>query len=168
MLIRVLLASLVLAIAACSTVPIYQPASDRNDFGYSEQQIEPERYRVTYNGDDSTSQASVENFLLYRMAEITLEQDYDYFKVINMNTECHTEYHTTVDQDCPGGSEYGQMFPYCGYGYICNPSGTLQETKRYEAVAFMTLHHGEPPVGEDLAYAAREVEEQLRDQIVRE
>ncbi len=75
MLMRALITSLALAIAACATVSLYQPATDQNEFGYSEQKIEPDRYRVTYYGDDSTAQASAENFLLYRMAEITLEQD---------------------------------------------------------------------------------------------
>ncbi len=168
MLVRGFTAVVALMIAACTSVPVYQPVTDESGFGYSQQKIEENRYRVSYNGDASTPQNAVEDFLLYRMAEITLEQEYDYFQVINMGTECHTEYHSTIDQPCPTGGDYGQMFPYCGYGYICNPSGTLQETKRYEAIAFMTLHHGNPPEDEALAFSARDLEESLRAKIIRE
>lgn len=159
---------LALVMAGCASVPIYEPALDKNDFGYSDQRIEENRYRVSYNGDASTPRATVENYLLYRMSEITLEQDYDYFKVINTDTECHTEYHTTGDEPCPRGSQYGPAFPYCGYGYVCNPSQTIHETKRYEAVAHMTLHKGEKPIDDAHAFSARDVRENLQDTIIRE
>ncbi len=94
--IRTLLAAIfVIGVAACTSTPIYEAAQDQNDFGYSDQKIEENRYRVTYNGDASTSRSTVENFLLYRMSEITLENGFDYFKVLDTDTECHTEYRAT-------------------------------------------------------------------------
>jgi len=161
-------AILALAIVGCATAPIYEPAQDQNDFGYSEQKIEENRYRVSYNGDASTSRATVENFLLYRMSEITLEQGFDYFKVLDTDTECHTEYHTTGDEPCPRATNYGPSFPYCGYGYVCNPTQTIRETKRYEAVAFMTIHTGDKPSEDAHAFSARVVRDNLQGQIVRE
>lgn len=157
-----------LVIASCASVPIYERAEDLNDFGYSDQKIEENRYRVSYNGDASTPRAMVENYLLYRMSEITLEQDYDYFKVIDTDTECHTEYRTMADEPCTHSNVYSPMFPYCGFGYVCNPSQTIREIKRYEAVASMTLHNGEKPAEDPYAFSAQAVQENLRDQIVRE
>ncbi len=60
-------------LAGCATQPVYQ-AVNGSDFGYLDQKIEDDRYRVSYNGSPSTPRATVENFLLYRMAEITLAQ----------------------------------------------------------------------------------------------
>lgn len=157
-----------LSIAGCSSTPIYERAEDLNDFGYSEQKIEENRYRVSYNGDASTPRALVENYLLYRMAEITLEQDYDYFKVIDTDTECHTEYETLGDEPCTRANSYAPMFPYCGFGYVCNPSQTIRETKRYEAVASITLHNREKPTEDPHAFSAQAVHENLSDEIVRE
>jgi hypothetical protein len=161
-------ATLALVVTGCSTVPIYERAEDPNDFGYSDQKIEENRYRVSYNGNASTSRAMVENYLLYRMAEITLEQDYDYFKVIDADTDCHTEYKTIGDEPCTHANVNASMFPYCGFGYVCNPSQTIRETKRYEAVASMTLHNGDKPSDDPYAFSAQAVQENLRDQIERE
>ena len=158
---------LALAIVACSSVPIYEPARSQSDFGYSDQKLEENRFRVSYNGTASTPRATVENFLLYRMSEITLEQDHDYFKVIETDTECHTEYRTIDDEPCPRGERYAPMFPYCGFGYVCNPAHTIKETKRYEAVAYITLHLGEKPAEDPYAFSARAVQDNLQSQIVR-
>ncbi|MEL7031609.1 MAG: hypothetical protein AAGL97_04395 [Pseudomonadota bacterium] len=157
-----------LLIVGCASTPIYERAEDLNDFGYSDQKIEENRYRVSYNGDASTPRAMVENYLLYRMSEITLEQDYDYFKVIDTDTECHTEYETLGDQPCTRANASAPMFPYCGFGYVCNPSQTIRETKRYEAVASITLHNGEKPAEDPHAFSALAVQENLRDEILRE
>ena len=157
-----------LAIASCASGPIYERAEGLNDFGYSDQMLEENRYRVSYNGDASTPRAMVENYLLYRMSEITLEQDYDYFKVVDTDTECHTEYEAIGDEPCTRASAYAPMFPYCGFGYVCNPSQTIRETKRYEAVASITLHNGEKPADDPHAFSAQAVQENLSDQIVRE
>ncbi len=161
-------AFMAVAIAACTSVPIYEAAQDHSDFGYSDQKIEENRYRVAYNGDASTPRSTVENFLLYRMSEITLDNGFDYFKVLDTDTECHTEYRATSDETCPQASRYGPMFPYCGLGYVCNPSQTIKETKRYEAVAHVTLHKGEKPEDDAYAFSAREVQQNLRDEIARE
>ena len=157
-----------LSIAGCESVPIYERAESLNDFGYSDQKIEDNRYRVSYNGDASTPRAMVEDYLLYRMSEITLEQDYDYFKVIDTDTECHTEYEMRGDEPCTRTNAYAPRFPYCGFGYVCNPSQTIRETKRYEAVASITLHDGDKPEEDPHAFSAQAVQENLGDQIVRE
>jgi len=161
-------AFLAFGIAACASVPVYEAAQDQNDFGYAEQKIETGKYRVSYNGDASTPRATVENFLLYRMSEITLDNGYDYFKVIETDTECHTEYRTKDLEPCLHRSGYGPMFPYCGYGYVCNPSQAISETKRYEAVAFITLHMGEKPESDAYTFSARSVQESLQADLVRD
>jgi len=155
-----------LGIAGCSTTPVYQ-AANGTSFGYVDQKIEDDRYRVSYNGSTSTPRATVENFLLYRMAEITLAQGYDYFRVLETDTECHTKYiETGTSEPCSYYRAYGARFPYHGYGYSCDSDRHVYESKRYEAVAFISLHKGEKPTDDPFAFDARNVSSNLANQIV--
>lgn len=63
---------LVLAgVTACTTATPYQPATLNHPAagGYSDQQIEANRSRVTFAGNSMTSRQTVETFLLYRAAQ---------------------------------------------------------------------------------------------------
>ena len=67
-----LLSGLVLLgmLAGCAQPTPYQPATE--GYGHSEQQIEDNRYRVSFAGNDLTPADTVQNYLLYRAAELTL------------------------------------------------------------------------------------------------
>ena len=56
-------------------------------YGYSEQQIEDNRYWVRFAGNQRTPAATVQNYWLYRIAELTLDHGYDYFTVVDRNLE---------------------------------------------------------------------------------
>ncbi|MDJ0921552.1 MAG: hypothetical protein QNI84_10520 [Henriciella sp.] len=156
-----------LGLVACATTPVYEAADNPNDFGYTEQRIEDDRYRVSYNGDSSTPRATVENFLLYRMSEITLNNGYDHFKVLETDTECHTEYRSTDTRPCSYHVRYDTRFPYRSYGFLCDPTRTFEESKRYESVAFITLHRGDKPDNDPYTFSASVVKENLESQIDR-
>ena len=71
---------------ACATATPYQPAvSDR--YGFEEQRIESNRVRITFRGNSVTDRETVETYLLYRAAELTLQNGQDYFIVANRDTE---------------------------------------------------------------------------------
>ena len=83
--------ALVGVLVACGGAPTpYQPAAD--GYGYSEQRIEDNRYRVTFAGNDLTKADTVQNYLLYRAAEVTLDSGYDYFTVVDRNLDRSTRY----------------------------------------------------------------------------
>jgi opacity protein-like surface antigen len=69
------------ALGACQTATVYQPASARAAVGYTEQRIEPGRYRVTFQGGGGAPAAQVSDYALLRAAEITLREGYDWFRV---------------------------------------------------------------------------------------
>ena len=80
-----LVAALGLVLAACAGKPTpYQPA--QGGFGYSEQQTEENRYRVSFAGNSATSRQTVEDYLLYRAAELTVQTGHDWFQVVDRNT----------------------------------------------------------------------------------
>ena len=49
--------------------------------GFSEQQIEDNRYPVQFAGNCLTDRKTVETYLLYRAAELTRQNGYDHFRV---------------------------------------------------------------------------------------
>jgi len=69
-----------LALAACETATSYQPATSPTAVGYTEQRIEPGRYRVTFQGGEGPPQ-QVQDYVLLRAAEITVRDGYDWFRV---------------------------------------------------------------------------------------
>ena len=71
-------------LGACTTATPYQPniSGQKVQGGYSEQQVEPDRFRVTFSGNSLTSRETVEGYLLYRAAELTVQQGYDWFEIV--------------------------------------------------------------------------------------
>ncbi len=78
---------LLAALAACATPPTYVRAAGPNAPGYSEQQIESNRFFVTYRAASSADQRLVEDFALLRAADLTLQQGKDWFIVDRRTTD---------------------------------------------------------------------------------
>ena len=156
-----------LLLAACGTPTPYQPVSDGH--GYADQPLETDRYRVTFSGNSLTSRETVENYLLYRAAEVTLERGFDYFVIAEDDVERNTRYRTTFSGvGAPFGSVYGygSRFgsPFFGGGLS---TATSRPINSYEAYANILLRRGEKPVNNPEAYDARDVLARLDPTIVR-
>src|SRR5690606_16005552 len=74
-----------LVATACSTPTPYQSADKRGN-GFSDTKIQSNRFRVSFKGNEKTKRETVENYLLYRAAEITQDQGQDYFVVDDKDT----------------------------------------------------------------------------------
>lgn len=151
-------------LAACGTPTAYQPAS--KGLGYAEQAIEDDRYRVTFAGNSLTTRETVETYLLYRAAEVTLERGYDHFLVVDEETERSTTYHSTIT-----GLGGHRAFHSYHYGYPFGISGigtaTVRPRDRYTAFANIVMRDGPKPVDDPVAYDARDVLERLGPTIIR-
>jgi hypothetical protein len=159
-----------LALAACATSTPYGPASESNPYGFSDQRIEDNRYRIVFRGNSSTTRETVETFLLYRAAELTVQNGFDYFIVSEQDTETSKRYSTTPSPAFYGRYYYGYgpyccAFPYYAYGWgwgLPYDDYTTREYTRYTAIAFVTMHKGTKPADNPQAFDARSVMDNLR------
>lgn len=156
------------ALGACSSGPTpYQPAAGY-ERGYSEQKIENDRYRISFKGNSLTGRETVENYMLYRAAELTLQSGYDTFTVVSRDTDRDRDVRRT-------GGYYGSRLSYMyfspRYGWIgaWDPFWTpsrYEEVTRYEAYAEIVMSRG--PKGSDPnAFDARQVSQNLSASIQR-
>jgi hypothetical protein len=173
------------AMAGCETETPYQPLAPGQAVsgGYSDVKLEADRWRVSFQGNSLTSRQTVENDLLYRAAELTLAQGYDWFEMVNRDTDKHTE--TYVDPLGPVGpiGPYGYGWrPYWryyggGFGWrgwdpfwgdpFWADRVDVQTIEKYEASAEIVMGHGSKPAGDRRAFNAREVTANLSGHLVR-
>jgi hypothetical protein len=144
-----------LALAACATATPYQPLGTRGSSGgFAEQRIEANRYRVVFAGNDYTSRQRVENYLLYRAAELTVANGYDGFTIVRRDTDKNVD---TQVYGSPGYGPYGYWRPswrYYGgrYGWrswdpwfgdpYWGDRIDVRTVQRYEAMAEIVMFRG--------------------------
>ncbi len=174
-------ASLGAGLAACETATPYQPLTPGNATagGYAEQKINDDLWRVTFSGNSLTGRETVEKYLLYRAAELTVNQGFDWF----VDTHRATDKKTTLEADpfygAGFGASYGWGFrPYWRYrggfgwrtydpwlgGPFWADQYRVEQINRYEASAEVRMGHGAKPEG---AVDARQVLGNLGPTIVR-
>jgi hypothetical protein len=170
----------VLALAGCASPTPYQPirSASSSQGGYSETQIDRDYWRVNFRGNSLTSRETVEGYLLYRAAELTLQQGNDWFEVYSRDVE------HTVRQEPARSGFYDPWYGYSTWrprwSYYNRPLGwrswdpywgdpffDTREVERYEATAEIAMHRGSPPRDDRRAFNAREVIDRLGPKIER-
>lgn len=148
----------VLLLAACASATPYQPMDRGN--GYSEQKLESNRYRIEFHGNSSTPRETVENYLLYRAAELTLNNGYDWFSVAALGANAEQK-RSSVGFSV-GGFSLGSRG---GFG-VGVGTGTGNDPE-YQGSALVTMGKGRKPEGDVQAYEAREIKANLESRIAR-
>lgn len=179
-----LAATAALSLAGCSTMTPYQPAvpGQHPSGGYSEASLGAGRYSVTFAGNSLTARDRVEGYLLYRAAELTVRDGYDWFLIVDRLTE--RDAYTYAEPDPfyrPWyGNGYGYWRPwwrysrrgswdswYPGRGRFWADTVSLTTVERFEAHAEIVLRRGPIPAGEERAFDARQVMRDLGPTIER-
>ncbi len=151
-------------VATCATPTPYQPAAQNG--GYAEKMLEPNRYRISFFGNSLTSREQVEDYLLYRAAELTVEQGGDYFVVVERDTDTDVRYRTTYEDPWPYyGGYYGYRYRYPYYVGAFRDSYTQQIT-RYTATADVVVYKGQK-TDNPQAYDARAIMQNLGPGVIR-
>jgi hypothetical protein len=164
----VLLTAVVL-LAGCATATPYQPAT--NGYGYWDQQIEEDRYLIIFAGNSVTSRRTVDTYLLYHAAEVTLATGHDWFVITDRDMDAATRYSGWVDSSPgfgfgpgwwgPGGGSFGGFGFGMGFGTV-----SAYPITRYTAQATIVVFSGEKPADNINAYDARDVIDRLRPTVV--
>jgi hypothetical protein len=146
-----------LALAACSTPTVFQPAASPGAVGYSELRIEPGRYRVFFRGGSGASPDQVMDLALMRAADLTLADGFDWFQVVDrFVTGSGGGSGPQVGLGVGGGSWGGSTATSVGVGTSFNLGGGPQ----LQAAIEITMGHGSKPPNLD-AYDARAVRQNL-------
>lgn len=157
-------------LAACASQPDYRPASAAGGEGYSSQQIESNRYRVSYTGDEHQSAQTVRDYALLRAAELTMEEGGDWFEVLRSETAGDTETRTRFEnRGFETRTAYRTDCGLLGCTTRAEPVTTFGGTDRVEETQTVfdhsmeiVIHEGEKPAGNPAAYHAAETAANLR------
>jgi hypothetical protein len=175
---------LTLGLSACETATPYQPLErgSQASGGFTDQKLDTDHFKVTFNGNTLTSRGTVESYLLYRAAELTVAQGYDWFETVDRHTERDKRTYIDSDPFYGPGYAYGYFRPYWsfygrGYGWrawgpfwgdpFWGDTATVSTVEKFEASAEIAMHHGPKPLGDAKALDAREVMANLGPKIMR-
>lgn len=174
-------ALLALVASACTTPTPYQPLASGGSSpgGYSDQQIEANRFRVSFAGNSMTSRETTETYLLYRAAQLTVERGFDWFVMADRNTEKRSNTYVTQPFSPGPYGFWGPSWRYRGRGFgwrswdpywgdpFWGSSVDVQTVDRYEATAEIVAGRGPKPQDNMRAFDARAVLTNLAPRIQR-
>ena len=149
-----------LALAACAAPPTpYQPRVD--GLGYAEQQLDSRTWRVEFVGNTVTPRETVDNYLLYRAAEIMLFGGYDTFVILEKDIERNVDYRGYGGYGPSFGASvfHSRRFGY-GLGGSYGPEGYYARVS-YAGYVTVRTHQGGPVPAGAVVYNARELVQQL-------
>ena len=179
-------ASCSLMLAGCMTETAYRPATGKGFYrtGYSDRQVEANRFLVTFAGNTVTDRDTVERYLLYRAAELTVQNGYDYFVMVQRDTDRQARTYSTGVGGPYGGwggywgpswgfygrpfgwRRFGGGFGWGGYGGFGFNDFDVRTVDRYEASAEVVMRKGDPGPDDVRAFNARQVIDKIGPTIV--
>jgi len=84
---RFILLGFCAGLTACVSAPtVYAPANG-TDRGFSERQIEMDRFRIRFDGGADVSFEELEDLALRRAADLTLERGGDWFEIVSRSSD---------------------------------------------------------------------------------
>jgi len=180
------LAGLAAGLAGCETATPYQPLQRGTvaSGGFSDQRLDVDHVRVSFQGNSLTSRDTVESYLLYRAAELTVAQGFDWFEAVERHTDQDKRSYVEPSPFYGAGFGYGYGFwrpswSYFGGGYgwrgfdpywggpFWGDRGEVQTVEKFQATAEIVMHHGPKPEGDAKAFDARGVMANLGPKIQR-
>ena len=162
--------ALAAGLTACATATPYQPNVPGQPVsgGYSDYRLDANKFRVTFAGNTLTSRDTVERYLLYRAAELTVAQGYDWFLIAARDTDKTTRTYVDAPTFGPLGywrpywRYYGRSWgwrtwdPYWGDPFWADRID-VRTVEKYEATADISMERGPRPSADPRAFDARQV-----------
>ncbi len=149
-------------LTACAEPTPYQAAGERAAYGYSEEQLDPRTWRLQFAGNAQTPREQVEDYLLYRAAEVARGAGAGGFVVLDRDIERATFYRGNIQPSY--GSSYSTgivLFgDHYGGGRNLRPyprPAYLRPIDRYTARATIRVFDGAAPEALGVTFDAEEV-----------
>lgn len=153
-----ILLALVLSLASCAT-----SYGAKGLFGgFEEQRIDDTTLRVHFQGNGFTSRQTVETYTLRRCAELTRQNGFDWFVVVDGETEVgDTQIHSgntssSHTSGVAGLNSLGNVDYGSNTTTWTGPSSTVN-VRKYDSAVMIKMFHGEKPADVFNAYVADEV-----------
>lgn len=167
-----------LILSGCASQTYYSPAGENTRYGYAEEKLERNRYRVEFRGNVTTNMETVERYLLFRAAELTLANGGTYFIMIERETDKEISYRSTITFPSRYHHEHYFFYHYYhdpfygpgygpGFGFGAGYQSEMRPVARYTAVAEILIMSGAKPEDNPHAYEAASVIEHLSADIQR-
>ena len=118
---KLVVSFILVVIAGCATS--YQPQGMKG--GFNETQLDTNMFVVTFKGNGYTNQETVKNYALLRSAEVTLENGYKYFSIVDANHDLNTKTFTSPTTV----STNGNANSYGGTKTTVSTGGTFSSSK---------------------------------------
>jgi hypothetical protein len=161
-LLKVSAVTALLVLAACAKPAPYAPRGPGQQTGYTDRQLAPGRWRVTFTGNSVTPREQVEDDLLLRAAEVTQSAGYGHFMFDDRDTKAQTQV-TAFPVYGPPDPFWGRGWrfrPAFGYGPL-GPDADIVTTTRYQAYAEIVVLTDEQAAHEPRAVDAKAVIQNL-------
>lgn len=154
--------ALLLGLAACAHPAPYAPRGPGQQTGYTDRQLAPNRWRVTFTGNSVTPREQVEDDLLLRAAEVSLAAGYGHFLFDTRDTQAKTNVSAfpaapTYDPFWGRGWRFHPAFGYDPFG----PDVDIITTTSYQAYAEIVVLTDDQAAHEARAVDARAVIQHL-------
>ncbi|HSM96468.1 MAG TPA: hypothetical protein VLT91_10515 [Rhizomicrobium sp.] len=153
------------SLAACTTPTPYGPRMEGGTTGYTDERLAQNRYRVTFSGNAVTPRTAVEDYLLYRAAQVTIDSGYAAFEFDTRDTKAKTTYLSTFDT-FPYGPGYRPFGWYWHNWAFDNVDVRSQPVTRYEAYAEIVMLTAEQAKSEPRSLDAHDVMSRLGPRVL--
>ncbi len=146
-----------LMLSACATVTPYKAAPEGvNGFGYKDTKIETGKHRVSFRGNSNTDRATVENYILLRAAELTLQDGFGHFVILDEDEGGERSFSSTGFNNGFGGRGFGRGFGGRG-GFGGTVSTRTRERRQFDISVIVQGFPGQKSPENFEAFNAAEV-----------
>lgn len=120
----------------------YQPEGFTG--GYSETQLEENVFNVSFSGNGSSNMKRVEDFTLLRSAELTLQNGYRYFVIVDADSDMNYSEHTTPIATETDTTIYNDGYSRRGYSTTVVSGGETYLVSRPSASNTIVCYREKP------------------------
>lgn len=127
------LACLLLLVGCASPQPTaYKQASSDNEMGYTETRLTDSLYRIDFEGNRFTDKTRIKDYAMLRAAELTMQKGYDWFAILDSETNQETKTRPQTDMSAATGTRTVQKCGLLGCATYGSPSYSGLDIETYE------------------------------------